>query len=133
MKVLCTLPNASGSINGITFSRIASGHLLSQDLSDEQAKRFLSIPGYLLYKEPEAKVEPAAPVSTQKQGEPSKGVDEQEREEEVDDENETDEDQDDDSEDSENSGDEDEDDKIKEVKKPAPTPSPVKKGKQKRR
>jgi len=44
-KVLCTLPNASEDIGGIKFAQHAKG-MLSEDLSDEQAKRLASIPGY---------------------------------------------------------------------------------------
>ena len=44
-KVLCTLPNASDEIGGIKFTQHAKG-MLSEDLSDEQAKRLASIPGY---------------------------------------------------------------------------------------
>lgn len=44
-KVLCTLPNASEEIGGIKFTQHAKG-MLSEDLSDEQAKRLASIQGY---------------------------------------------------------------------------------------
>lgn len=44
-KVLCTLPNASEEIGGIKFSKHAKG-MLSEDISDEQATRLVSIPGY---------------------------------------------------------------------------------------
>lgn len=44
-KVLCTLPNASEEIGGIKFTKHAKG-MLSEDLSDEQATRLASIPGY---------------------------------------------------------------------------------------
>lgn len=44
-KVLCTLPNASDEIGGIKFVSHAKG-MLSEDVSDEQAARLASIPGY---------------------------------------------------------------------------------------
>lgn len=44
-KLLCTLPNASEEISGIKFVSHAAG-MLSEDVSDEQAAKFASIPGY---------------------------------------------------------------------------------------
>lgn len=44
-KVLCILPNASSEINGVAFVPHAAG-MLSEDISDEQAALFTSIPGY---------------------------------------------------------------------------------------
>lgn len=44
-KVLCTLPNASEEISDVKFVTRAAG-MLSEDISDEQAARFASIPGY---------------------------------------------------------------------------------------
>lgn len=44
-KVLCTLPNASDEIRGVKFVTHAAG-MLSEDISDEQAEVFASIPGY---------------------------------------------------------------------------------------
>lgn len=46
-KILCTLPNASENINGVTFVSHAKG-MLSEDVSDDVAETFLSIPGYEL-------------------------------------------------------------------------------------
>lgn len=46
-QVLCTLPNASELINGVKFAAHAKG-LLSEDVSDEVAANFASIPGYEL-------------------------------------------------------------------------------------
>lgn len=46
-KVLCTLPNAADEISGIKFSAHEKG-MLSEEISDEQAKRLASIPGYML-------------------------------------------------------------------------------------
>ena len=50
-KVLCTLPNASEDIGGIKFEKHANG-MLSEDVSDEQAARLASIPGYELVGSP---------------------------------------------------------------------------------
>ena len=44
-KVLCSLPNASQEINGVKFTQHAHG-MLSEDVSDEFAASFASIPGY---------------------------------------------------------------------------------------
>lgn len=46
-KVICRLPNASSNIDGIEFQPHPDGNgMVSADISDEQAARFLSIPGY---------------------------------------------------------------------------------------
>lgn len=44
-KVLCTLPNASEEISGVKFVTHAKG-MLSEEIDDEQAAHFTSIPGY---------------------------------------------------------------------------------------
>lgn len=44
-KVICTHPNASNLIDGVNFSAHPRG-VISEDISEEQAKRFASIPGY---------------------------------------------------------------------------------------
>lgn len=46
-KVLCTLPNASDEISGVKFSAHEKG-MLSEDVSDDVAAVFASIPGYVL-------------------------------------------------------------------------------------
>lgn len=46
-KVICTLPNASNSINGIAFAEHELG-MISEDVSDEVAASFTSIRGYVL-------------------------------------------------------------------------------------
>lgn len=58
-KVLCTLPNASSDIGGIKFEQHAKG-MLSEDISDEQAKRLASIPGYEIVGAASAPVDPYA-------------------------------------------------------------------------
>lgn len=47
-KVICTLPNASESINGIKFVSHKQG-MISEDVSEEEAKSLTSIPGYHLH------------------------------------------------------------------------------------
>ncbi len=46
-KVLCRLPNASELIDGVRFVSHKSG-MVSEEINDEQAKRFCSIDGYEL-------------------------------------------------------------------------------------
>ena len=46
-KVLCTLPNASNLINGVRFASVPDG-MLSEEISDDVAANFASIPGYVL-------------------------------------------------------------------------------------
>lgn len=55
-KVLCTLPNASEEISGVKFVSHANG-MLSEDISEEVAADFASIPGYEI-----VGAEPKAPV-----------------------------------------------------------------------
>lgn len=50
-RVLCTLPNASDSINGIAFEDHPSGKL-SAEISTEDAAQFAGINGYELLNEP---------------------------------------------------------------------------------
>lgn len=44
-KVICRLDNAAEEISGVKFVSHALG-MISEDISDEDAERFLSIPGY---------------------------------------------------------------------------------------
>lgn len=46
-QVLCTLPNASEEISGVKFVSHAKG-MLSEEISDDVAADFASIPGYEL-------------------------------------------------------------------------------------
>ena len=48
MKVICTLPNASASINGVAFEDHADGKVSVDDLSADAADRFLAIPGFVI-------------------------------------------------------------------------------------
>lgn len=47
-QVICTRPNASTMINGVKFEPYEHGGMISEDISDDQAKAFLRIPGYSL-------------------------------------------------------------------------------------
>jgi hypothetical protein len=49
-RVLCILPNASESIDGVAFTRTPEG-MLSEVVSPEAAARFASIPGYSIVEE----------------------------------------------------------------------------------
>jgi hypothetical protein len=61
VRVLCTLPNAGESINGVPFAEAAGGRL-SDPLSPEVAAAFLRIPGYVGVKDgPEPGLEPDPP------------------------------------------------------------------------
>jgi hypothetical protein len=46
MKVICTLRHASELINGIRFEKHALGRI-SEEITQEQAKALLAIPGYV--------------------------------------------------------------------------------------
>jgi hypothetical protein len=50
-KVRCDLQNASEKISGYQFSPGIGGGMVSEDLPDEAAARFASIPGYVLIDE----------------------------------------------------------------------------------
>ena len=47
-RVICRIPTATSPINGVAFAPDADGHLVSAELSEDQAARFASIPGYAL-------------------------------------------------------------------------------------
>ena len=52
MRVLCTIPNASTNISGIAFARHATGHMVSEEISDEKAARFLNVVGFRELEQP---------------------------------------------------------------------------------
>lgn len=52
-KILCQLPNASESINGVRFVQVPKG-MLSEEVSDETAAYFAAIAGYTLVLPPRA-------------------------------------------------------------------------------
>lgn len=50
MRVICTRPNAAELISGVRFTQ-TDGGMLSDELSEEQAKAFAEIPGYAIQAE----------------------------------------------------------------------------------
>lgn len=82
MRVICELENASDEINGVKFHPLEDGGRVSDEISQEQAELFLSIPGYVPFDgEPPApkqaapapksrKAVKAAPAEEPKQEEP---------------------------------------------------------------
>ncbi len=60
-KVICTRPNASLNINGVKFTPTEDGTgVISDDIGDDAAELFLSIPGYELAEEGAKKQAPVA-------------------------------------------------------------------------
>ena len=47
-RVICDLPNASAEISGVNFHKLDDGGLISDEISQEQAELFASIPGYAI-------------------------------------------------------------------------------------
>ncbi len=45
-RVRCDLPNADTEISGVAFMPMDGGGMLSEEIADEIAARFCSIPGY---------------------------------------------------------------------------------------
>lgn len=73
-KVICTLPNASEEISGVRFSPHESGGMVSEEISEEMASHFASVPGYAMHAEqvglvlePQEPVAPEAPVAADAQ------------------------------------------------------------------
>lgn len=60
-RVLCTLPHASTSINGVTFTP-DRGQMISEEVSEEVAVAFGAIPGYEILRA-QAPAPAAAPVT----------------------------------------------------------------------
>ena len=50
-QVICTLENASESINGVKFTPREDGAMVSEEISEDVAELFASIPGYELVEE----------------------------------------------------------------------------------
>lgn len=63
-KVLCTLPNASDEINGVKFTSHEKG-MLSEDVSDDVAADFASIPGYVVVGAVDSEVAAAAKAAAE--------------------------------------------------------------------
>lgn len=64
-RVIRDLPNGSDLISGVKFFPLEDGRLISDEIDEEMAEMFCSVPGYTLDEEdaapPAPKVEPAAP------------------------------------------------------------------------
>ena len=63
-RVICDLPNASDCINGVKFTPLADGGMISDLISKDVAKKFLSINGYSEYESDDGEDDapPAPPV-----------------------------------------------------------------------
>jgi hypothetical protein len=61
-QVICTLPNASSSINGVKFTE-DKGQMVSEEVTDDVAAHFASIRGYKLVRKAEPKAKAAASAS----------------------------------------------------------------------
>lgn len=51
MRVICNILNGADEISGVKFGPQESGQRVSEEISDEQGQRFLTIPGFLPYVE----------------------------------------------------------------------------------
>ncbi len=73
MRVICNIPNGSDEISGVKFGPQESGQRVSEEISDEQGQRFLSVKGFSVYveRQPEApqSVVPSAEAHAQEGGE----------------------------------------------------------------
>lgn len=62
-RVICDLPNASAEISGVKFHPLEDGGLISDEISQEEAELFASIPGYAIDEDgaepPKVEVKPA--------------------------------------------------------------------------
>lgn len=70
-RVICTLPNASETINGVAFT-LDRGQMVSEEVDEATAANFAAIPGYQLVAPPpppEQKPTENAPAA----GEPASG------------------------------------------------------------
>lgn len=69
-KVICTLNNASDEINGVKFKKHPDGHgMVSEDIGDDQAAVFASIPGYELVGATKAAKQPAGKTAEELEAE----------------------------------------------------------------
>jgi len=60
-RVICDLPNAADEISGVKFHPLEDGGRISDEMSQEMAERFASIPGYSLDDGESAPPEPVKP------------------------------------------------------------------------
>lgn len=61
-RVICDLPNASDLINGVKFELLEDGRRISEEIDEDTAENFASIPGYAFADE---EPEQPAPVVTE--------------------------------------------------------------------
>ncbi len=60
-RVICDLPNASDEISGVKFHKLDDGRRISDEIDEEQANLFASIPGYELDEEEQEEETPPPP------------------------------------------------------------------------
>ena len=68
-RVVCKSPNASNEISGVKFELTESGDLVSEEINQETAELFASIPGYSFFEEQQTTLEPIVKI---KAGRPKK-------------------------------------------------------------
>lgn len=77
-RVICDLPNASHEISGVKFHPLEEGGVISDEISQEQAELFASIPGYTIDEEERDQEEvvppPPPPPPTTRKGGKAKAV-----------------------------------------------------------
>lgn len=72
-RIANRLPNGSELLNGVPFTRVADGSLVTvDDLSDDDAVQFLSIPGFEVYVEKQSKKAAATQAAAPPPADPSK-------------------------------------------------------------
>lgn len=68
-RLICTLPNASTTINGIAFTE-DRGQMVSEPVPDDVAEQMATIPGYMLVPEAPPQV-PSADTTTEGAAQPT--------------------------------------------------------------
>lgn len=68
-RVVCKSPNASNEISGVKFWLTDSGDLVSEEIGQETADLFASIPGYSFF---EDQIKAEEPIVKIKAGRPKK-------------------------------------------------------------
>lgn len=71
-RVICALPNASSSINGVAFEPAAGGGVTSAAIEDAIAEQFEGIPGYTVV-EVEGGQQTVAPPGGKQKAKPQPG------------------------------------------------------------
>lgn len=75
-RIVCSLPNASNEINGVRFAKREAGMVSIEELPDDVVARFLSIPGYAVFKGPtDPGDEPPGSDDSQEGGEGGDSID----------------------------------------------------------